>query len=201
MIGVYQPGNSVLHRLPAGGKLAGLFVGLFVIVWLERPVEMAAAFGVLVLLFLATGLPLRSWLAQFKPILWITPFLFGLQWWLADWQAAVMVCGTMVASVGLAGLMILTTPVTAILDVCQRMLRPLRRFGVDPDRVGLVMALTIRCIPLMTEIVNQVSQARKARGITGLSTSIVALAAPAVIRALRAADALGEALIARGVDD
>ena len=40
-----------------------------------------------------------------------------------------------------------------MLDVCQRLLRPLRRFGVDPDRAGLVLALTIRCIPLMVDIV------------------------------------------------
>ena len=36
--------------------------------------------------------------------------------------------------------------------------------GVDPDRVGLVLALTIRCIPLLVGIVGERLEARKARG-------------------------------------
>ena len=60
-----------------------------------------------------------------------------------------MVCGSLLLTVAIAALVTLTTRVTEMLDVCQRLLRPLRRFGVDPDRAGLVLALTIRCIPLL----------------------------------------------------
>ncbi|WP_197481036.1 energy-coupling factor transporter transmembrane component T, partial [Rhodococcus sp. EPR-157] len=74
----------------------------------------------------------------------------------------------------------------------------LRRFGVDPDRVGLMLALAIRCIPILATIVHEVSEARKARG---LQWSMTALATPVLVRALRTADAMGDALIARGVDD
>jgi ABC-type amino acid transport system permease subunit len=55
-----------------------------------------------------------------------------------------------------------------------------------------------RSIPLLVGIVREVSEARKARGA---GFSLRALAAPAVVRALRSADAMGDALIARGVDD
>ena len=58
--------------------------------------------------------------------------------------------------------------------------------------------MTIRCIPLLTGIVDEVAQARKARG---LGLLVRALMAPSVVRALRSADAMGDALIARGVDD
>ena len=60
--------------------------------------------------------------------------------------------------------------------------RPLRRFGVDPERVGLVLALAIRTVPVMTELARQVQEARIARG---LSRSPRALAVPLVIRAER----------------
>ena len=56
-------------------------------------------------------------------------------------------------------------------------------------------------MPLVAGIVGDVVEARKARGVTGIRNSAMALAAPAVVRALRTADALGEALRARGVDD
>ena len=51
---------------------------------------------------------------------------------------------------------------------------------------------------LLVDIVRAVSEARKARGA---GFSLRAMAAPAVVRALRSADAMGDALIARGVDD
>jgi biotin transport system permease protein len=64
--------------------------------------------------------------------------------------------------------------------------------------VGLLVALTIRCIPLIAQIVAEVLEARRARGTRG---SVMALAVPVVVRSLYAADALGEALVARGLDD
>jgi biotin transport system permease protein len=45
-----------------------------------------------------------------------------------------MVCGSRLITVAIAALVTLTTRVTAMLDVCQRLLPPRHRFGVDPDR-------------------------------------------------------------------
>ena len=83
------------------------------------------------------------------------------------------------------------------LDAMQALLRPFRRW-IDADRVGLALALAIRCVPLLAELVREVMEARKARGAEG---SILALAVPVIVRALRTAEHLGEALTARGFDD
>jgi len=77
-------------------------------------------------------------------------------------------------------------------------LRPLRRAGVDPERVALVLALAVRTVPVLVGIGGEVQQARAARGA---ERSVRAFAVPFVIRSLRHADRLGEALEARGVDD
>ena len=61
-----------------------------------------------------------------------------------------------------------------------------------------MLALTIRAVPVMTEIVVAVLEARKARGA---ERSVRAIAVPVVVRALQTSDAMGEALIARGFDD
>jgi biotin transport system permease protein len=50
----------------------------------------------------------------------------------------------------------------------------------------------------MVDIVRAVLEARRARGAEG---SMRAVAVPVVVRALQTADGMGEALIARGVDD
>jgi biotin transport system permease protein len=53
-------------------------------------------------------------------------------------------------------------------------------------------------VPVVVGIAEEVRDAQRARGLRG---SPRAYAVPLVIRALRHADALGEALAARGVDD
>ncbi|AZI57298.1 energy-coupling factor transporter transmembrane protein EcfT [Nakamurella antarctica] len=201
MIGLYQPGTSVIHRMSAGLKLLLLATGIFAVIWLDRPWQVGAALLVVGAMYGVAGIGWRTALAQLRPLLWVVLALLAFQLILATWHTAVMTTGSLVINVALAALVTVTTKVTAILDVVQRVLRPLRRFGLDPDRVGLMLALTIRCIPLVAGIVHDVSQARKARGITGIRGTMVALAAPAVVRALRTADSLGEALTARGVDD
>ncbi len=201
MIGLYHPGRSLLHRAPAGLKLALLAVLVLGTVWLRTPAQAGIALLAVLLAFAAAGIPARVTFAQFRPLLWIVPFLAAFQMVVAGWERAATTVGGLLVTVGLAALVTVTTRVTAMLDLVGRLLRPLRRVGVDPDRVGLLLALTIRCVPLVSGIVADVVAARKARGVTGLRDSARALAAPAVVRALRTADALGDALRARGVDD
>ncbi len=201
MIGLYSPGTSVLHRMPAGLKLLLLAVAVGTTFLLRRPWQIGIALVVVALLYAVSRIPVASALAQLRPLAWVLPFVAGFQLLFADWQQAVYAAGALLINVALAALVTLTTRVSTILDLCRAGLRPLRRFGVEPDRVGLLLALTIRCVPLVAGIVTDVVQARKARGVTGLRNSALALAAPAVVRALRTADALGDALRARGVDD
>jgi biotin transport system permease protein len=52
-------------------------------------------------------------------------------------------------------------------------------------------------VPVVVEIGTQIRDAQRARGVT----SARAFAVPFVVRSLRQADALGDALVARGADD
>lgn len=197
-IGLYHPGTSVLHRIPAGWKLLGMSLVVVLLVLLSTPWQLAIAAVAIAGGFALARIPVRVAWQQLWPMRWFLFFIAVFQVIFTGPERAVMVCGTLLLTVAAAALVTLTTRVTEMLDVSQRLLRPLRRFGVDPDRVGLLLALTIRCIPLMVGIVKEVSEARKARGA---GFSVRAMAAPAVVRALRSADAMGDALIARGVDD
>ncbi len=196
--GLYRPGSSVLHRLPAGAKLLGLLAGVIAIALIPRWWQLAIAAAGVALLFAVARIPPQVAWSQLRPLRYLIPVVAALQIYLAGWHTAVTVCGTIVLAVALAALVTLTTRVTAMLDALSAVLRPLRRVGVDPDRIALLLATTIRCIPLVAGIVAEVTEARKARG---LGFSIRALGAPVVIRSLRAADALGESLAARGADD
>lgn len=197
MIGVFHPGTSVVHRTPALAKLGILAVLVTAIALLPSLAGLAAASVVVVALFAVARVPFRVAWRQVSPILWILAFAVPVQWLFAGWEAAATMGARLILAVALAAVYTLTTPVSATLDAMQVLLRPFRRW-IDPDRVGLALALTIRCVPLLAELVREVLEARKARGAEGSPT---AFAVPVIVRALRTADHLGEALMARGVDD
>ena len=197
MIGVFHPGTSVVHRAPALAKLGLLAVLVTVVALLPSLAALGIAAVVVVALFLLARIPARLAWRQITPILWLLAFAVPVQWIFAGWEAAATMGVRLVLAVALAAIYTLTTPVSATLDAMQVLLRPFRRW-VDADRIGLALALAIRCVPLLAELVREVLEARKARGAEGSPT---AFAVPVIVRALRTADHLGEALMARGVDD
>lgn len=197
MIGAYFGGDSLLHRVPAGVKLVGLAASVIVVALLTEWWMLALAILVVLAGFALARIPPRLATRQLVPVLWILAIAAPLNALFSGWESALVMSLRLTACVALAALVTLTTKVSAILDAVQRGLRP---FGsrVDADRVGIVLAMTIRAVPLMAEIVRAVLEARKARGAEG---SLRAVAVPVVVRALQTADAMGEALVARGFDD
>ncbi|MFF2369682.1 energy-coupling factor transporter transmembrane component T family protein [Agromyces sp. NPDC058110] len=197
MIGVFHPGTSIVHRTPALAKLGVLAVLVTAVALLGTLAWLAAASVVVVLLFVLARVPARLALRQIVPIVWVLAFAVPVQVVFGGWEAAATMAVRLLIAVALAALYTLTTPVTQTLDAMQTLLRPFARW-VDADRVGLALALTIRCVPLLADLVREVVEARRARGSEG---SLLALAVPVIVRALRTAEHLGEALTARGFDD
>lgn len=196
--GLYSPGDSLLHRLGAGTKLLGLAALLTALVLAASVEAVAAGLVVALVGYAVAGVGWRVAVAQVWPLRWFAAVLVGLQWWLAGPVTALVTVGSLVVAVALAGLVTVTTRVSAMLDVVARLAAPLARVGVDPDRVGLVLALGIRAVPVVAGLAGEVREAHRARG---LPPDPRTYAVPLVVRTLREADAVGEALAARGLDD
>lgn len=196
--GLFRPGTSVLHRAGAGTKLLLLAALTTAVVAVRSPASVGAGALLVVAAYALARLGPRAAAAQVWPLRWVVVALVPFQWWTAGWQAAVVVVGTLVVTVAGAGLVTLTTRVSEMLDVLERALWPLRHVGVSAERVALVLALAIRAVPVLAATYGQARDARRARG---LERSPRALLVPLVIRTVRHADRLGEALVARGVDD
>ena len=196
MNGFYHPGRSLLHRMPAVAKLLTLAVAVTVVAFLRSPEALGIALALTGLLYLIAGIPPRLAARVIGPVFWVLLLAVPLNGWLVGWESALTMGIRVVTVVALAGLFTLTTTVSAVLGAVETLLRPVPR--VDADRVGLLLALTIRAIPLLGEIVGSVLEARRARGV---DRSLRAIAVPVIVRALQSSDELGDALIARGVDD
>ncbi|MEO3868318.1 energy-coupling factor transporter transmembrane protein EcfT [Nonomuraea sp. B12E4] len=196
--GVYVPGTSPLHRLPAGAKLAGLAVACTVLVLVGSPVALAGAAVVVAALYALSRVGMAAAWAQVRPVRWLAVALFAMQWAFVDLPGAAATTLRVVLAVALAGLVTLTTRTSAMMATLERCLGPARFVGLDPFRLSLLLSLTVRSVPVMAALAGRVREAQRARGV---ERSLRAFAVPLVVAALRHADALGEALSARGVDD
>lgn len=197
-LGLYIPGGSPLHRMRAGTKLLLMLLAGAGSVLLDHPWQVATAVAVALLGYAVAGLSWRVALRQVRPLLWIVGFVAVFHTVVNGWERAVVFVGMIVSLVLLAGLVTLTTRTTDMVDAVVHGLRPLRRVGVHPERVGLLLALGIRSVPVVVGLAEEVRDAQRARGLTA---SPRAFAVPLIVRSLRHADALGDALVARGVDD
>jgi biotin transport system permease protein len=197
-LGLYVPGSSPVHRMRAGTKLLTMVAVGAGSVLLDDPWQVVVVMGLVLLGYLVAGLPPRLVLRQIRPLLWILGVLAVFHVAVNGWESAVMFVGVIVTLVLLAALITLTTRTTAMVDTVVHALGPLRRLGVQPERVGLLLALGIRAVPVVVGLAEEVRDAQRARGLTA---SPRAFAVPLIVRSLRHADALGDALVARGVDD
>lgn len=197
-LGLYLPGDSPLHRARAGHKLLGLVLAGAGSFLLDQPWQVGLALLAVAAAYRIAGLRLRLVLVQLRPLVWVAGFAALFHLLVSGWERAMVVLGVLAVLVLLAGLVTLTTRTTAMVDAIVHVVGPLRRVGVDPDRVGLMLTLGIRCVPLVVGLAEEVREAQLARG---LGASPRAFAVPLIVRSLRHADALGEALVARGVED
>jgi biotin transport system permease protein len=199
MQSLYVPGATPVHRAPAGlklGLLAVLGVGLFLTGRLAVVGAVLAA--VVAVGWLVARLPLRLVVAQVRPVwIWLA-LLFAFHAVVTGPVTGAVAVLRLLALVVAAAVVTATTRVTALVAVVEWLATPLRVFGVRPARIGLVIAMTLRFIPLVADQAARIREAQAARGADGLRLTLVV---PLLVQVLRMAAAVGEALDARGADD
>lgn len=197
MLGLYLDRRSPVHALPAGWKLAGLAAVATGMFFVADPAVLGAALLVCLGLFVLARLPARTAADQLRPLLPVLVVLFAAQAALVDVPTAVVVTARVCLLVLLSGLVTLTTRATDMIDTLERALGVLRPLGVNAGKVSLMLALTIRLIPVLFDLAREIRMAQRARGV---ERSALALLVPLLVKTLRMADTLGDALEARGYD-
>lgn len=198
--GLFQthvPGTSPVHRAPFPLKF--LFVLMvaattfLVADWTQSVVVLA----VVLLVHVVSGVGWRPLARSLRPLLPLLVVLAAFQWWSRDLAYAARVVLGILASFMAAGIVTATTPMERILDAVVVGARPLRRW-VDPETVGLTVAVMLRSIPWIAGAFGDVREAARARG---LERSPRALLLPVVVHTVAYARATGDALVARGLGD
>lgn len=198
LFGLYVPGASWLHRLGAGWKyLALLLLTIPALALAMVPVSLVALAVTMILLVSARiragrawGLPLSFWVLA--AILAVYQVVVGR----AD--LAIVVLANLLTAVYASRLLTMTTPGPVLIDALVSGLRPLRKLGVDPELVGLAIAVMLRSVPVLLDSFTQVRQAARARG---QERNLILLVTPVVVRAVGHAQETGAALLARGLGE
>ncbi|MBO0979204.1 energy-coupling factor transporter transmembrane protein EcfT [Microbacterium sp. SD291] len=196
MIQLYRPGTGILHRMPAGVKLAGLAISALALsLFLHDVWTIGAALLVVCALYAVAGLPLHVLGAEMWRLRWLVLILALALWIFVSPVTAWISTAKVVTLVLLASLLTLTTRMGDLLAVLRRLLTPLRRLRVDVDAVSMTVSLTIAMIPVVAGFADQIRDAQRARGVRLGIRSVV----PLLVRTLRHADDVGDALTARGL--
>ncbi|MFN4156306.1 MAG: energy-coupling factor transporter transmembrane component T family protein [Paracoccaceae bacterium] len=195
MLTLTSPVDTPLHRLRAGAKLATLAVFTFALFWTRSPLLPGLALLLVATLYLTGGAVFaRHGLRMLRP-LW--PFLLVVAlWhlWLDDLSAGAVVLLRMVAAVAAANLVTMTTRLSDMITVLERLARPLSLL-LPPRRLALAIALVIRFIPVLSERAAQLSLAYRARSGRAPGWRLFA---PVALAALDDAETVAQALRARG---
>ncbi|HYO55255.1 energy-coupling factor transporter transmembrane protein EcfT [Archangium sp.] len=196
-LGLYVHRDSPVHAVPAGAKMLGLLVaGTGLLLFPSLPVVSSALGATLGLYALARLRP-----REVVPVLRLSAFvlvpLFVLHALLSGWVPALEAVLRLAVLLLLATLVSLTTRASDMLDALERALRPLARFGLNPARLGLLLSLTLRFIPLLATWLREIQEAQRVRG---LDRDPFAVLVPLLVKTLRTADTLADAIDARCFD-
>lgn len=184
------------HRWRAGPKLVGLCLFTLGVGLADRTWVSLAACAFVFGLYLLPG---RAFLAQglrlLRP-LWIFVAVV-LLWHLATGALAqgIGIAAKLLAAVGLANLVTMTTRLDDMIAVVERLLRPLRPLGLDPRRLSLAIALVVRFTPVLAQKGAALDEAWRARSPKKPRWRIIA---PFALLAIDDAEHVSEALRARG---
>ena len=197
MFSLYVPGRSLVHRVPAGAKLAALMAGssaLFVVSGIA--VHLAELLAVLAL-FQVARLPWREVFDQLRPALVFLVPIFLFHAFVTDWVLGLETVLRILVLLLLAVIVTLTTKLSDMIDILERAMKPLCFVGINPSKVGMMLSMIIRLIPLLMREAGEILEAQRARG---LDRNAIALLVPLLIKALKMSDDLSDAMDARGYD-
>jgi biotin transport system permease protein len=201
MNSLYRQGTSLLHRQTVGPKLIVLaaLIGLLA-VFATNPVAILAALAATTALYKiafpsdgVTTLAKQFWALKWLILIIVIPqLIFGAAWLPVTTNAL-----RLTIAISLATLFTLTTKHEAMLAAIERAVRPLKRIGIKPETVSLIIAMTINAIPMILKFAAQTREAQAARGA---KPSIALMTVPLLVASLKYADEFAEALTARGVE-
>ena len=196
MISLTSEVRTVYHRWPAGPKLFGLCFFTIATFNLEQSLSALLVTLAVAAAYLVGGLRFtRQGLRLMRPVFWVAAIILTYHLATRDLEAGVVVCLRLIAAVGLANLVTMTTALEELLAVVEKCLGALGLPRHIRRRIALSVALVVRFIPVLTQKGAALTEAWRARSHKRFSWKLLL---PFALLALDDAEQVAEALKARG---
>lgn len=187
---------SWLGRWSAGVKLLVLVVMATAFVLVREPTWLGLSALLMLVVWRTVAGPI-NW-GAWREVIWLGLTMVVVVAYVAFFSGldqALVVGFRLLALLFAALAVVASTPVTAMMQAIEHALGPLGRLGwVNPAKVSLAFGLTLRLIPVMWHQWQEIREAQAARGV---SAAPHALLIPMLVRTIRRADELAEAIDAR----
>lgn len=193
---VYSAGQSIVHTTSPLLKVLLLFVSCTSLFVWENWFVLGASACVLSGLFIVAKIPLEHIKGALKPALMLLFMIFIFQIYLTSTGTAAFVVLRFVVMILAASLLTLTTKTSDLITAIET---GLGKF-ISPkasEAISLAFSLCFRFIPMVRQIFEEVREAQRARGHSG---NWRALITPTIVRTLKSADEVSQAITARSID-
>ncbi len=193
---LYSPGNTVVHRARPMRKVLLLLVTCTLLFVWESWVALLTIGSILGGLFHRADLSPDDAIDSIRPVVWFLVMIFAVQTYLIDWQSASFIVLRFIVMILAASLLTLTTRTSDLIDAIESALRHILPEKMS-EAISLAFSLCLRFIPLVRRTFEEVREAQQARG---LGRSWRALVTPTIVRTLKSADEIAQAITVRSID-
>jgi energy-coupling factor transport system permease protein len=222
IFGQYKPSNSLGHRLDPRGKILYAVFLMILSLFTASVSYYAIIIAGIIFLLLLSNISFITLIKTGKPfiVLVLITALYHLIFSARDTKTVVDIFGfrlteggiymaaafslRVLVFVGVAFFISLTTLPSDMAEVLVGWMKPLKRFGIPVNDIGLIVFIAMRFIPVLAEEFDTLRKAQLVRGVDfsgGLikkSRKMIFLLIPIFQSAIRRADDLALAIEARG---
>ncbi|MBA1336373.1 MAG: Energy-coupling factor transporter transmembrane protein EcfT [Firmicutes bacterium] len=219
-IGQYFPGDSVVHRLDPRVKIVLTFILIISLFVSGNMLGYGGCALFIVLALILSKVPVKYIFKGLRPLLIILLLTIFINMFMVKGEVlynigpleitregltqAARMASRLVLLVTGASLLTLTTSPIALTDGIEKLLNPLRRFGVPAHELAMMMTIALRFIPTLLDETDKIMKAQMARGadfesgnLVKRARNLIPLLVPLFISAFRRADELALAMEAR----
>jgi energy-coupling factor transport system permease protein len=220
-VGQYYPADSIVHKLDPRLKIAGTFAFMTALFAFGSPFTYLCSFIFLCFLVILSKVPVKALLGGLKSIFALLAFTLIINMFMSRGEDIFFRLGFLkltYTGLSLAGKMAvrlimlvlagsvltLSTSPIELTDAIEYLLAPLKKIGVPSHEIAMMTSVALRFIPTLTEEMEKIIKAQKARGanfetgsLINRAKGLIPILIPLLLSSIKRAEDLANAMEAR----
>jgi len=190
---LYSNNETAVHRVKPVVKIFCLFCGCSLLFLWDNWVLLIAMLVAILSLYILAKIPGDYIVRSISPAIWFLVAIFSIQLYMMNLELATFIVVRFVTMIMAASLVTMTTKSSDMIEGIETAMCFIPNESLR-QKISLSLSLCLRFIPRVRGTFLEVKDAQRARG---LSNDWRALATPTIVRTLKSADEISQAIEAR----